>query len=254
MPELTLIAWILLALSGVLVGISKTALPGANTVSVAIFATFLPPKASTGALLLLLMVGDAYAVWIYRKDADWAAIRRLVPTVVGGLVLGAFFLFYADEAVVRRGIGGILVVLVAVALLRRWRPPVPPAAGEEVPTPRWLHLVQTGTYGTLAGFTTMAANAAGPVMSMYLLAAKFPMRKFLGTAAWFFAIINLLKLPFSIGIGLITVPLLWLWLALIPSVLIGAFLGVRLIARIKQEVFDWLIIGLTVIGAVNLLI
>ena len=51
---------------------------------------------------------------------------------------------------------------------------------------------------------------------MYFLAARFPVKEFLGTAAWFFAIVNLGKVPFSIGLGLITVPGLLVDLVLVP--------------------------------------
>ena len=58
-------------------------------------------------------------------------------------------------------------------------------------------------YGGLAGFTTMVANAGGPVTSMYFLACRYPVKAFLGTPAWFFFAVNLIKLPFSIAIGLV---------------------------------------------------
>ena len=96
----------------------------------------------------------------------------------------------------KRTIGVILLAVIAITLLRR-RMSGPVA--DERPAP-----VAAATYGTLGGFTTMVANAAGPVMSMYFLASRFPVKEFLGTAAWFFAIVNLAKVPFSIGLGLIT--------------------------------------------------
>ncbi len=253
MPELGLLAWVLLGIGALAVGLSKTALPGVNTVSVAIFAALLPAKESTGALLVLLMVGDACAVWMYRRDADWPAIVRLVPTVIGGLVLGAVFLFLADDEWVRRVIGSILLAMIAVTLAQRAaarRPGREPGAERQS---RLAHQLQTATYGTLAGFTTMAANAAGPVMSMYLLASRFSVRRFLGTAAWFFAIVNVIKLPFSISIGLITRPLLLVDLVLVPMVLLGALAGGWLARRIQQDTFDRIIIVVTVLGSLYLL-
>src|SRR5699024_8901051 len=111
MPELSVLAWLLLAIAALFVGLSKTALPGSNTISVAIFAALLPAKQSTGALLVLLIVGDAFAVWSYRRHASWPVLRRLVPTVLAGLVLGALFLAVASDAEVRRVIGVILLAV-----------------------------------------------------------------------------------------------------------------------------------------------
>jgi len=113
--------------------------------------------------------------------------------------------------------------------------------------------VQAG-YGTLGGFTTMVANAGGPVMSMYFLAARFEVKAFLGTAAWFFAIVNIAKLPFAIGLGLLTPQSLLIDLVLVPAVLVGAFIG-RLIAdRINQVVFERIVFVLTALAALYLLV
>jgi uncharacterized membrane protein YfcA len=109
------LAWVLLALSAIIVGVSKTALPGINTISIAIFAAVLPAKASTGALLLLLIVGDAFALWSYRRHANWPTLIRLVPAVIAGLALGALFLALADDTWVRRFIGVILLLALAAA-------------------------------------------------------------------------------------------------------------------------------------------
>ncbi len=114
--------------------------------------------------------------------------------------------------------------------------------------------VAAGFYGVLGGFTTMVANAAGPVMSMYFLAARLPVQVFLGTAAWFFAAVNVAKVPFSIGLGLITPHGLLIDLILVPAVVIGALVGRRIAAAISQRLFEQIVIVLTVAGAVYLLI
>lgn len=250
MPDLSVLAWALLAASALVVGLSKTALPGANTISVAIFAALLPAKTSTGALLVLLIVGDVFAVWTYRKHANWAVLRRLVPTVLAGLALGAAFLSVASNADVRRVIGGILLAVIALTLIRR-RVTRARSQHEETKTTRRL---QAAGYGTLGGFTTMVANAAGPVMSMYFLAARFSVRTFLGTAAWFYAVVNLIKVPISVGLGLITPHTLALNAVLAPAVAVGALAGRRLVASMDQRLFDRLVIVLTIAGAGYLLL
>ncbi|UOQ57114.1 sulfite exporter TauE/SafE family protein [Leucobacter allii] len=244
LPQLPAVAWALLATAALIVGFSKTALPGVNTISIAIFAAILPARHSTGALLVLLIVGDAFAVWAYRKHASWPTILRLAPAVVGGLALGAVFLALADDSWVRRVIGIILLLVVGFTVWRRW------ISSGGAPAGRAASI----GYGSLGGFTTMVANAGGPVMSMYFLAARFPVKAFLGTAAWFFACINLAKLPFSIGLGLIDAGSLVLDLLLVPGVIIGALLGRWAANRMRQGFFDVAVLGATVLGAVYLLI
>ncbi len=100
-----------LAAAALLVGFSKTAVSGANTVSLAIFAAVLPARASTGVLLPILIVGDVLAVLTYRRHAHWPTLWRLFPAVAAGVVIGTLFLVWADDAVVRTSIGAILLFM-----------------------------------------------------------------------------------------------------------------------------------------------
>ncbi|WP_243229430.1 sulfite exporter TauE/SafE family protein [Microbacterium sp. CIAB417] len=242
MIDLAPLAWALLALAALIAGLGKTAIPGSATVSVVLFAAVLPARTSTAAMLLLFIVGDVFALIAYRRHAHWPTLLRLAPAVVAGLVVGFLFLAYADDAIVRRAIGIILLLMIAVTLWRRHRDSRP-AGG----------MLVGASYGTLAGFTTMVANAGGPVMSMYFLATRTTVQVFLGTSAWFFAIVNLVKVPFLAGIGLFTPEVLVMDLLLAPLVVVGALVGLRLAKRMPQQLFDRLVIVLTIVGAVYLL-
>lgn len=244
MPELSALAWVVLAVGAVIIGLSKAALPGAGTIAVVLFAAALPARQSTGTILLLLIAGDALALLVYRRHADVRALLRLIPTVIAGILVGTLFLAFASDQWVRRTIGVILLVVIAVTLWRRRR-----TDADAVPS-----ATVAGFYGVLGGFTTMVANAAGPVMSMYFLAARLPVPVFLGTAAWFFAAVNLAKVPFSIGLGLITPSGLLIDLILVPAVIVGALVGRRIASVISQRLFEQIVIVLTVVGAVYLLV
>lgn len=242
-------AWAALAVAAVTIGISKTALPGGSILAIALFAAVLPARTSTAATLLLLMVGDVFALIAYRRHAHWPTLLRLAPAVIAGLLVGFAFLALAGDGVVRRAIGVILLLMIAVTLWRRWRQSradavAPPSGG----------LLLAGAYGTLGGFTTMVANAGGPVMSMYFLATRTPVQVFLGTSAWFFAIINVIKVPFLAGLGLFESPVLLMDAVLAPIVVVGALVGLRVARRMNQRVFDRIVIVLTILGAVYLLL
>jgi hypothetical protein len=268
--DFSLLDFSLLALAASLVGLSKTAMPGAGTIAVAVFAAVLPAKESTGALLVLLILGDLFAVWTYHVHADWVTLRRLVPTVLAGVLFGTFFLAAADDGTVRRVIGVILLGLVALTFVRRAavtraanrsrpeatrRTVATDSAGHtDHPTRRGQRRLVTGCYGVLAGITTMVANAGGPVMSIYFLSTRYSMNRFLGTAAWFFLVVNLVKTPFSVSLGLISLTSLRLDLLLAPAVVIGALVGRRVARRINQKLFDRLVLALTTISATYLLV
>lgn len=91
-------------------------------------------------------------------------------------------------------------------------------------------------------------------MSMYFLVARFPVHAFLATAAWFFAVMNVIKLPFSIGLGIVDAGTLYLDAVLVPAVLLGAWCGWRFAARMSQQLFDRLVIAMTVLGALWLVV
>ncbi|MFI2289854.1 sulfite exporter TauE/SafE family protein [Streptomyces niveus] len=243
--------FVALAAAAALVGFSKTAVSGANTVSLAVFAAVLPARESTGVLLPILIVGDTIAVLTYRRHAHWPTLWRLFPAVAGGVVVGTVFMLWADDGAVRVSIGSILLLMAGVTIWRRRHPP------EEDDPPETASLkgrVKARSYGVLGGFTTMVANAGGPVMSLYLLSAGFRKLGFLGTSAWFFLIVNTAKVPFSVGLGLIDLDSLLLDALLVLFVLPGAVLGKLCVDRIDQRVFERLVIGATVLGGLQLLL
>ena len=237
LPTLTATSWILLMVVAALCGIAKTTLPGAATIAVALSTAVLPAKESTGAILLMLMTGDLLAVWSYRRGA------------------GALFLHLASNDSTRRLIGVILLILVGVTLLqRRSASRNGPDDGSETapPTPASSRLARL-VYGSLAGFTTMVANAGGPVTSMYFLACRYPVKAFLGTTAWFFFLVNLVKLPFSVSAGLVNATTLSLTVMAAPVVIVSALTGRRLAERMDQRVFEPIIVALTIVSAIPLL-
>lgn len=249
---MTVLDWILLAVAASLIGFAKTAVGGVASLAIAVFAVVLPARESTGAVLTLLLVGDLVAVRLYRHHADWAMLFRLLPSVLPGLALGAWFVAAADQSLMRTCIGAALL---AMALLQLWsrrradRPERPPGrvhalGGRAAPF----------AVGVVAGFATMTANAAGPVMTMYLLMAGLPVLGLLGTGAWFFLLVNLAKVPFSAGLELINGATLLLDLALVPPLLVGAAVGARVAKKIPRRSFETITLVLTATAAGTLLL
>ena len=106
--------------------------------------------------------------------------------------------------------------------------------------------------GVTLGFTTQVANAAGPVAAIYFLAMKLPKEKYMGCSAWFFLIINWTKLPIFLWEGRITMEALKIDLMMIPFLLIGAALGILLLSRMPQKLFENIIQVLVVLTAIKL--
>lgn len=243
-PDTT--AWLLLGCGALMVGFAKTAFGGAGSLAAVCFAAALPARESTGALLPLLIAGDLLALALYRRHCQWSTLVRLVPGVVPGLLLGAWFVAEADDGLMRVAIGTLLLVMSVWQLVQRRK------GGREEPP--HLGPVAVALVGVTAGFTTMTANAGGPVMTLYLLAAGMVMLELLGTVAWFFFVVNVLKVPFSAGLDLISPASLAIDTALIPVMLVGGGLGTLLVRRISQVTFERGTLGLTAVAAVLLLL
>jgi uncharacterized membrane protein YfcA len=108
--------------------------------------------------------------------------------------------------------------------------------------------------GLVAGFTTMVANAAGAVMTVYLVGQGVDKRRFLGTAAWFFLGVNLCKLPFSVGLGLVDASMVRSAALLTPAVLLGAAIGIVTVRRLAQRSFENAVLAASALSALPLLV
>lgn len=237
--------WALLSLGAFLSGLSKTGIAGAAVLTVALFANTLPARESTGVLLPLLVCGDIFGVAFFRKHASWSHLWRLCPWVAAGIAGGYVALDRISSLQVQRLIGAILLVIIGLSL---WRQRRPDQATSLVPHTWWFAALT----GLLAGFTTMVANAAGPVMILYFLAIGLPKLAFVGTGAWFFMLVNAFKVPFSFHLGLITRQSLVLDALLLLPMIPGALLGPVLLKRINQKNFELMVLVLTAIATVRL--
>jgi uncharacterized protein len=240
--------WATLILAAFMTGLSKTGIVGLSTLSVAIFALALPARESAGVVLLLLISADIVAVTVYRRHAVWSHLIRLFPWAGLGIVLGFLAVGRIDDTQVRRLIG---VILLLIVVLQWWRQRQSRRNPDEqrVPESLWF----AATVGIAAGFTTMVANAAGPIMVLYLLAMRLPKMEFIGTAAWYFFLLNCFKVPFSYGLGLINPASLGIDLRLAPVAIAGALSGRAIIPYINQRLFELLALVFTLLAALRLL-
>jgi uncharacterized protein len=238
--------WLVGGLAALLIGLAKTGISGLGIFAIVIFASILPARESVGVVLVILLAGDIVAVTVYRREAHWAYLRRLFPWAAAGVVIGALAAGQLPEGLMRQLIGSIVVVLVVVQLIRSRQP----ARDTDAPLPGWV----SPATGLLAGFTTMVANAAGPLMVIYLLAMRLPKLVFVGTAAWFFFALNLFKVPFSYSLGLISPASLGISLWLMPFAVLGALFGRRIIGHIDQRLFDAIALGLSLLAGIRLVL
>ena len=255
--ELTIAQWVLAVVGAILIGASKTGLPGVGILAVILIANvFTNGRLANGATTPLLILGDIFAVYWYQKHTRWDKVRELIPSVAVGALLGVVFLFLLDENAGGKNlfnliIGGIVLVMLFIHILRKW---LPNHLSPTTPVGRFFA-------GSTAGFSTFVSNAAGPIMSIYMSALRLPKDEFMGTTAWYFFLFNLSKLPFYILLQVLKPhqptfngQTLLFNLLMVPCVIIGVFLGRWLLPRIPQKTFEALVLILAGAAAVRLVI
>lgn len=244
MPPLSPAEWLLVAVAAVGIGVSKSGLAGVGLLHVLIFAFLFGARESTGVVLPMLIVGDVLAVATFRQHARWDYVLRMLPPAAIGVVIGTLLISVIPDAHYKPLVGAIILGLTALQLLRLWRP----GLYEHVPHQVWF----VWTIGLVSGIATMLANAAGPIMAIYLVAVALPKYELVGTAAWFFLIINVFKVPFSAALGLISGASLLLNVVLIPLIAVGVFFGRWLVRHIPQKLFDAFLLIFAAIAALRL--
>lgn len=246
LPDFTAVEWALAVIAATGIGVSKSGLPGVSLLHVVLFAQLFPGLRSTGVVLPMLIVGDVGAVLLFRRHAQWNHVFRTLPPALVGVGIGWACMRAWPGLNWNPVIGGIVAGLAVLQLVRNWRPDLL----SDMPHARGF----AWTMGLLAGVTTMVANAAGPVMGLYLLAVALPKDAFVGTSAWFFLLINVLKVPFSAQLGFIEPATLAFNALLIPVILSGLFLGRALVAKVPQKVFDTLILAFAIVASLKLIL
>ncbi|MDR3692401.1 MAG: sulfite exporter TauE/SafE family protein [Fimbriimonas sp.] len=243
------------AVAALIIGFSKTGVPGTGILMVPIMASVFGGRLSVGATVPMLVLADCFAVAFYRTHAQWDRLRQLAPWVVGGLLTGTVFLKVLGDGnskkdILNPVIGVLVLIMLGLSLLRgKWGDRLVPHSKEG-----------TAVTGVVAGFSTMVSNAAGPIMGIYMTATGMPKEQLMGTSAWYFFIFNLSKVPLLLyltmdnpGKPMITLPTLVFNLEMFPVIVFGALLGRWILKYIPQKPFNATVLVLAAVAAVKLL-
>ena len=243
MHDLTTLQYLLAFLAALFVGINKSGISGMDVIVVTVLIFIFGARVSTGILMPLLMVGDFMAVIYYHRHAQWKYLFILLPWMIAGIITGVFVGKNLSEQAFRQWMS--VIVLVTTLFMFWWNS----RKNKSVPDNK----VFASSMGYAAGFTTMVGNLAGAFSNIYFLAMRLPKEQFIGTASWLFCIINLIKLPIHIFVWkTISFDTLLIDLQLMPLIIIGFLIGVRLLKKTSEKLFRQLVLVLTAIGAVVL--
>jgi uncharacterized membrane protein YfcA len=236
----------LAAIAAICIGLSKAGLSGTSTLNVVLMAQAFGAKPSVGLVLPLLIAADIMGYLINRRGGSWRRILPMVPPAITGVVIGWLMLGHIDNSTARTVIGWLIIGLLGFHLLLNARRQDLIALTE--------HRAFAWAMGLCAGLVTMVANAAGPVMTVYLLSQRLEKKDHLGVFSRFFLFINLFKVPFSADLGIIHGRSLATNLVMLPFVILGVLLGWQILKRIPQKPFEWTLFVLTLFAAVWLIL
>jgi uncharacterized membrane protein YfcA len=236
-------AWIGL---GLCIGLSKSGFTGITTVIVPVIALIFGAKESTGLTLPLLCFADVLAVIYYNRHTEWKYIIKLLPWTLAGFLLALWVDTLVPVRAFKYLMGGCILAGLLVMLWNDRR-------GKDAPAPSawWF----SALFGIAGGFSTTIGNIAGPIMSVFLLSMMLPKNSFVGTSAWFFLIVNYLKVPVQIFLWKnISLDVLVFDLTLVPFILIGGVVGVFSIKKISEPAYRKVIVALTLLSTIFLFI
>jgi len=237
--------WVLLFVCALLIGMSKTGIQGITLLAIPLMAINFGAKPSTGLILPMLCFSDIIAVLYYRRTAEWKYIWKLLPSAVAGffLAIAVDKMIPADEF--RRLMAICIFIGIAVMF---W---TERTGKDSKMFSSWWY---APLFGLMGGFTTMIGNAAGPVMAVYLLSMRLPKYSFVGTSAWFFLVVNYLKIPLQVFVWEnISATTLLLNAITIPFMIIGAVIGIYFVKKVPEKSYRIFIIAVTILSTVMLL-
>lgn len=247
-----LMFWTFCAAAVLFQGISKSGFAGGlGILSVPLMALVMPVDKTAAALLPILILCDFNAIYYHRRNCEWRHVWRIFLPSIFGIVAGAALWWYigragveAYEQPLKRGVG-IIALLFAGYIFAKEMSLAWASRHRMGKTAAWL-------LGIAAGFTSTIIHAAGPIVNLYIFSQGLGKSRFVGTVAWTFTLINLTKLPFYVATGLVDTRVLGFDAMLLPLVPVGSWLGHWMHHRVPQKPFNWIVLALTLVAAIQL--
>jgi uncharacterized protein len=233
---------LIIALLGFLIGLTKGGFNTLGALLTPVLSLVLPVSTAVGVLLPMLIVGDAFAIYMYWREWDAQLVRRMLPSGIVGALIGTYLLTTLSPNALRIALAIFVLLLVIYKL-----------ASDRIASlayrPRRWHAPAAGA---LAGVASGMFNNGGPPFNSYLLLQKLPPRIFIATTALFFALLNLIKVPGFLYTGVLNVQLLLSLWWVFPFIPLGIWSARWLVSHVNQQTFEWIVIALLIVSSIIL--
>ncbi len=241
--ELSPAAIAVMCLAAFAIGVAKSGIAGIVTFFTPFVAMTMPSRMATGIMLPLMIASDIVAVLYWRSKARWETLKWVLPGSFSGLTLGFMLLRNIDDETFKPILGFFIVFITLLGMSLKYFKFKVKVETKSIPL----------LAGLFAGFFAMLANASAPIIAIYFLSIDLKKEDFAGTNAWFLMSTNMLKLPFSLALGTITISHLGFDALIFPLSLAGLALGIKFVKRVPQKSFNLIIQGLSILAGLQLL-
>ncbi len=233
----------ILLVAGLLTGFSKLSVGGMGLLILPVLMISFSGPEALGLILPIYCLTDLIAITAYRQQINWPLLWRLLPMGLLGVVVGGWVLteINAEQFTIMLGI--IVVAMVVLGIWLDYRPAM-----------FMRHRLVAYITGVASGFISLVANAAGPIMSLFMMEQRMSKQAYVSTRAWAFFMMNLIKIPVLWSLGVMHWESMYTSFYCIPGLLVGALIGAKLLEHIKPVHFKWLIRIIALMAAVKLLV
>lgn len=232
-----------LMLAGFLAGFSKMSVGGMGMVILPVVMIAIPGPEALAVILPMYIIIDIMAVCMYRKKINWKVIFRLLPTAAMGVAIGGWVLSSIDAQLFKIFLGLLIFFVIGAGF---WLDKYP-ATFMTKPSSSYIA-------GLLGGFISLVVNAAGPFLNLFLVEQNLGKQSYVSTRAMLFLIINLLKVPTMIVLGLLNQKAVITSLYCLPGLILGALCGYWFLNQLNLKNLKWIIRLLAILAAINLIL
>lgn len=203
---------------------------GATVITVTLGAHLYPLDVLLPAFVPVNLALSAYLVLRYHDAIDRAVLlRRVLPLVGLGMPVGMIVFHLREQVLLQVLFAAFVVALAALELGRAFARPSD--------APRPLAFPAAAAALILGGFIHGVFGSGGPMIVYYASRTIRDKTRFRSTLSALWLVLNaILVTNYSVS-GMITAETGMLSAALVPALLVGAFLGERIHGRVRERPF-----------------
>ncbi|MBO9112650.1 MULTISPECIES: sulfite exporter TauE/SafE family protein [Rhizobium/Agrobacterium group] len=223
----------------IILGLSKGGFAGIGMISTPMLALVMGPLEAASFMLPVMLSQDAIAVLMYRRIYNRKSLAVLLPGAVLGVIAAYLLASSVAEWVVELVLGVVSLAFALWQLLTTWR-------GAPIKADSKGNSTLGIACGAGAGFTSTIAHAGSPPFQFYAMPLRLSRDEYVGTSVYFFAILNVMKLPVFFSLGQFNTAELPLIAMFIPIAMVSSWVGGKLVRYVSPEKFNMLIIILLI--------